>query len=258
MARRSVLVTRPEGRGETLSRCLREAGCTVLEQPLINIQPLPLSKPEDRQRVQDLDLYQHLIFVSLNAVDCGMAWIEQYWPQLPAGLNWYAVGQSSAARLSDYGLRVRQPEQRMDSEGLLALPQFQQVNGERVLIVRGAGGRPLMGETLVERGARVDYLECYERACPDLAAGDLAARMDVAAVDSILLGSGEALDNLVRLLSMDERNNVMDMLLVLPSERVAQRARSLGFRHLQVAANATDEAMVAALMSARRNPESNA
>jgi uroporphyrinogen-III synthase len=55
-----------------------------------------------------------------------------------------------------------------DSESVLALPAFQApaVAGRRVLILRGDGGRDLLGDTLRARGAEVEYLTCYHRNGP--------------------------------------------------------------------------------------------
>jgi len=55
------------------------------------------------------------------------------------------VGAGSARALHDYGVsRVIVPQQRFDSEALLALDELQNVSGMRVAIFRGDGGRELL------------------------------------------------------------------------------------------------------------------
>jgi len=55
----------------------------------------------------------------------------------------------------------------MDSDGLLALPQFVEVAGKSVVIFRGAGGRDVLRDALLARGARVvAQVDCYRRARP--------------------------------------------------------------------------------------------
>ena len=153
-------MTRPAGQAQTICERLREAGFLPVHQPMLKIRGCAEPAAEQRQRVMDLDQYQWVIFVSGNAVKFGMNWIVQFWPQLPVGINWYTVGSSSADLLSAFGLAVNSP-QRMDSEGLLAEPALQALNAEKVLIVKGEGGRNLLRQRLLERGAKVDLLTVY-------------------------------------------------------------------------------------------------
>ncbi len=244
-----VLVTRPAGQGEALCRQLAAAGYRPLQQPLLELEPLAELAGPQRQHLLDLDLYRHIIFISANAVRFGLACIDDYWPQLPAGLNWYAIGGTTAALLYERGLAPLSPSREMTSEGLLALPELQQVGDERVLIVKGEGGRDTVRRELSSRGAKVDELACYRRSCPDLAPGVLAAQLAAADVEVILLSSGEGLANLLALLSEKETTKFRDMCLVVPSERVARMAQEAGFSQVVTADNASDEAMLRALQA---------
>jgi uroporphyrinogen-III synthase len=213
------------------------------------LQLLPLAEPgaPQRQLLLDLDLYTHVIFVSTNAVRWGMAWIESYWPQLPAGLCWYAVGDATADALAGYGVRVQTPGGAMNSEALLDLPALHEVDGQRVLIVKGEGGRAALADALGRRGARVDELACYRRLPPQLAPGELASQLLRWRIDLVMLSSGEGLDNMLALLSPAETSKFIDMPLLVPSARVAQQAQAAGFRRIIKADNASDSAMLHAL-----------
>jgi uroporphyrinogen-III synthase len=240
-----LLVTRPDGQQGALCRQLEEAGFSVCHQPLLELQAIPALSPAQRQLVLDLDRYQHVIFVSANAIRFGMAWIQSLWPQLPPALNWYAVGAASAALLREHGLSPLMPQTSADSEGLLERPELLAVSGERVLLVRGAGGRTLLRQTLQARGARVAELECYHRRCPSLAAGRMA--QIVAACQMVLLSSGEGLDNMLSLLSPAETTKLRHTPLVVPSRRVAEMAAAAGFDRVVRATSAADEAMLQAV-----------
>ena len=239
-----VLVTRPEGQGQALCAGLEELGFIVHRQPLLNLEPLDPLPARTRQCLLDLDSYQHIIFISANAVRFGLACIDDYWPQLPVGLNWYAIGDSTAALLAERGLNAITPGSAMSSEGVLALPELARVDGERVLIVKGEGGREALRKNLSERGARVDELACYRRSCPVLSPGQLAANLEDWGVQLILISSGEGFQNLLALLSTEENTKFRDIGLVVPSLRVEKMAREAGFTQVSRTLNASDEAVL--------------
>lgn len=242
-----VLVTRPAGQGEALCAGLAAAGFDTAHQPLLAIEALAVLPPSQRQLVLDLDAYQQVIFVSTNAVKYGMALVEDYWPQLPVGLDWYAIGERTAAHLAEHGVRAQTYGQAMTTESLLAHPDLQQVAGQRLLIVKGLAGRDTLRKALCERGARVDELCCYRRSPVDIAPAALAGLIREQQIGCILISSGEGLAHLLALLSPQETSNVNAMALIVPSARVAQQAREAGFSQVFQAASAADEAMVAAV-----------
>lgn len=255
--RARVLVTRPQGQGGALRVALEAAGCNAYSQPLLELRALPRLSPAQRQHLIDLDLYQHVIFVSGNAVNFGMDCIEDYWPQIPQGLTWYAVGDATAARLGEFGIEANTPGTNMSSEGLLALPGLQSVAGQRILIIKGEGGRATLRDELGRREAKVEELACYRRCCPEMAAGELAARLRRWRIQLIMISSGEGFGNLQALLSPQETTKFRKLVLIVPSERVAEMARAGGFQQILIAENASDTAMISALeeWQARENAE---
>ena len=155
----SVLVTRPAGQAQGLLDALCAAGFGPVHHfPMLVLEPLEQLAPEQHQHLLDLDLYQHVIFISANAVRFGLERVDEYWPQLPIGINWYAIGDTTARLLQERGLEAITPGETMSSEGLLSRPELQSVEGQRVLIFKGQGGRETLRKTLVQRGARVDEL----------------------------------------------------------------------------------------------------
>lgn len=242
-----MLVTRPAGQAAALCDLVSAAGYTAHSQPLLELEVLPELPPRQRQLLLDLDRYQHVIFVSTNAVRFGMDFIEGYWPQLPAGVTWYAIGEVTAGLLRDYGVAAVTPGSAMTSEGLLAVRQLQAVQDQRALIVKGEGGRATLGEELQRRGALVDELICYRRRCPDLPPGELAARLHEWRIELIMISSGEGLANLQILLSAQETTKFRDIGLIVPSGRIARQAIKAGFDQIVIAENASDVAMLHAL-----------
>lgn len=244
----AVLVTRPAGEAaDTLCSALRAAGYVPHSQPLLELQPMTSLAALQRQQLLDLDLYQHVIFISANAVRFGLEWIEDYWPQLPAGLHWYAIGAATAALLERHGIEAITPGNDMRSEGLLAVPQLGKVQQQRVLLIKGEGGRDSLARELALRGARVDELPCYRRRCPRLPEGALARALLDEGIAVIMISSGEGLHNLRLLLSPAETSNFVHLCIIVPSPRVARMAREAGFDQVVTAQNASDAAMIRAL-----------
>ena len=101
-------------------------------------------------------------------------------------------------------------------------------------------------ETLEARGAHVDGLPCYQRRPVPLQSGVFNALLEDEQVALALLSSGEGLAHLTALLPQGETTKLQELVVVVPSQRVAESAHSLGWQRVLVAANATDEAMVEA------------
>ena len=246
-----VLVTRPEGRAEPLLEAIGVAGGEALHLPMMEIAPLTAEGTDglqQRQIVLELDQYQQLIFISVNAVHCGLDMIEDYWPLFPAKLAIHAIGAATAAALQQRGLAVCSENPAMNSEGLLAQPGLQDVSGERVLIIKGEGGRETLASVLGERGARVDTLSCYCRLCP--AAAGQAERVAAFCPDVLCFNSAETLSNFRRLCP---DSALLDRVVVVPSARVADTAQQSGFSRVVTAANAGTAATLTALQAIAEN-----
>lgn len=248
-----VLITRPAGRAESLCTAIAAHGGTATHIPLLAV--LPLDAGQDvaicsatAACLRALDRYQRVIAISVNAVHFGMPWIKNYWPCLPQHIAWYGIGAATNAALAEHGIATSAvaASTAMTSEALLAASELQHLSGERILILRGVGGREQLAAVLRARGARVDYAECYRRSEPVLNAQQRAL-LDAMAFDAICVNSNETLQNLWQCLSPAARALAAACALIAPSERVAENARNLGFARVITAANAGTEATVAAL-----------
>ena len=114
-----------------------------------------------------LDEFDLAIFISPNAVEKAMARINAT-RKFPPSLTVVAVGQGTRNALRRFGVHdVTMPSGRFDSEALLEFAGIERSTGKHILIFRGDGGRELLGETLLKRGATVTYVECYRRVRPE-------------------------------------------------------------------------------------------
>lgn len=258
-----IVVTRPSAQAEPWAARLRDLGANTTVASLLEI--VPVSEAAQIQAIKncilDLDLYRKAIFVSQNAVEHGFEWIDNYWPQLPIGVDFFAVGETTAKQLQARSVKVTDLAQSqtgaMTSETLLQSPALQQVAGEKIVIFRGVGGRPHIGEVLSARGAQVSYCELYERILPSGSAQKFAAILSPLFNESqfieklvLVLHSGEALENLqkvVRELTLDTRAIMTNVYLLVPSQRILELAEAAGFIHVFAAQNATEASMLQGL-----------
>lgn len=257
-----LLVTRPPTQANVWAEQLASLGVVSHAIPVLEL--VALKSPEQVQAIKncvlDFDLFQKAIFVSQNAVDFALNWLEDYWPQLPMGIDYFAVGEATARALQARGLKVSAlgaaEQGAMNSETLLQAPELQQVAGEKIIIFRGLGGRGLMGEILRERGAQVSYCELYERCLPATAPAALTDFFSSSTVPAhrlaIATHSGESLQLFLQALNQAavvDQSRVRQLPLLVPGERVAALAEAQGFTQVICAENATDKAMTQALIN---------
>jgi uroporphyrinogen-III synthase len=234
-----VLLTRPEGGNEKLADMLEAQGYQVTVQPLIKLLPLDPT-PALKQAIIDLDYNDKIIFISKGSVRFGMPLLEDYWPQWPAALAWFAVGSGTANALREYQTNPTYPDV-AGSEGLLMMAEMGRVAGETILIVRGIGGRELLATELRNRGASVRYLEVYSREAIS------APGLSLPASSQIVVTSLEILETLIEQFS----GRIKDCDVVVVSARLEEHALSAGFKRVKNAAGASDQALYDAVLRAK-------
>ena len=246
---KKILVTRPDHQAENLCKLIEKQGWEAIRFPVIEIQARPLSVQEIR-RIQDLDQYQQIFFVSANAVNFALQRMQDKMESLQK-ISCIAVGNASYKALSLSGLNnVIKPEQGFNSEAILAMPEMQHMHDKSCLIIRGEGGRELLADSLRERGARVDYLEVYKRVMPQPDSRLIVEYLHQKALAAIFIYSGDALRNLVKILACEDINkNLLNTPVVVISRRVQAIAKKIGFKKIIIADEASDAAMLNALLN---------
>jgi uroporphyrinogen-III synthase len=102
-------------------------------------------------------------------------------------------------------------------------------------------------DTLLERGAEVDYVEVYRRARPVADRAALAALLQPGYLAGITITSNEILQNLYDMAGAAAQPLLLEVPLLVVSERQAVLARQLGFsKQPLLADNASAEAIVTA------------
>jgi uroporphyrinogen-III synthase len=194
------------------------------------------------------DAHDWTIYTSVNAVEASLAMLPR-----PSRCRVAAVGRATALALREHGIAVDAlPEGRSDSEGLLAVGALANVAGQRILILRGVGGRELLREELSRRGGSVQVGEVYLRRQASPSSGALQeldralgndARALVVAVTSV-----EVLDGLLGFVPAASLERLRSATLLVPGHRVADAATGRGWMGaVVVARSAEDASMIEAL-----------
>src|SRR5258705_11655128 len=252
---RGIVVTRPREPAPALAERTRAAGGGPILFPTIEIL-LPENPGAVRDLIERLDGFQLAIFVSPTAAMRGHAMIaaSRKWPE---SLSVAAVGIGTATALEERGIHaVIAPAGEADSEALAALPELQDLRGRSIVIFRGQGGREWLRTRLEERGARVEYAECYRRACPDADAGALLARWQSGGVEAVAITSAEGLANFFDMLGPTGSGYLRATPVFVPHPRIALAARRLDVREIVVTGRGDDRtvAEIAAFFAKVRSP----
>lgn len=247
LAGRTIVVTRPDAQAASLCEAIAARGGTALRFPVLGIAP-PLDDAELADAAARLDAFDLAFFVSPNAVEQALAHIlaRRSWP---ARVRVATVGGGSERALHRMGFaQVVAPVSGFDSEAVLALPEFapEAVRGRRVAIFRGDGGRELLGEELVRRGATVEYFTAYRRFCPQADPAALIGHARAGRLDALVLTSSEGVRNLADMLGAQAMDVVREVPVYAPHPRIAAHALAAGFRTV-VETDAGDAGILAGL-----------
>ncbi|MEA3156371.1 MAG: uroporphyrinogen-III synthase [Betaproteobacteria bacterium] len=233
LAGRGIVITRPAEQADALAQLIRQQGGRPILFPVIVIRDVA-DETRLSALIERLETFDVAIFISPNAASRGIRAVRAR-RDLPDTLSMIAIGGGTARELQRQGVAsVTVPPGRFDSESLLKLPQLQTVDGLHVVIFRGEGGRAVLGDTLVARGAIVEYAECYKRDRPEIDPRSLIEAWSRGEVDAIVVTSSEGLRNLHALLGDAGQRYLARTTIFVPHPRIASTARDLGLDSIVV------------------------
>lgn len=159
-----------------------------------------------------------VVFTSPTAVDVAAEILD-----LPGALNRrvvLATGAGTQKSLVNRGVRQAQAPERMDSEGLLALPALEAVEGVEIGLITGEGGRGVLQPALESRGARVLRADIYARVPREISAAEWDAVRHAPGRRILAVTGAEGFTHLVRQLPDDI--NLADWGCVAASARLLE------------------------------------
>jgi len=185
-----------------------------------------------------------LIFISVNAVNFALKAFNGKMP-LSKQTRIAAIGSATASALNATGLAADiVPTSTFNSEALLSLPLYSEMNGRCVVIIKGQGGRDLLFRGLSERGAQVSEVAVYRRVVPQSDPQPVLDMLAQRQLDAATATSEEALANLLAILGDTGSKALQSLPLATISPRLQQCAAQWGFSRAVAANLPSDEAIV--------------
>lgn len=245
---RNIMITRPAHQSGKLAQGIKAAGGETFLFPTLEIIPSELTK-ENKEKIQHLQQFDIIIFISPNAVEIGLKQIQAL-TTLPENVLLATIGQGSAKTLNK--ILGKQPDispqENFNSEGLLATSAMQSIDKKHILIIRGNGGREHLKETLQQRGAIVEYLDVYKRIKPAINTSDLEQYLQNNQIAAIVITSAESLKNLLELTPVKVLSLLLQVPLLLINQRLVKIAKEAKFSgNLFIANEASDDAIIESL-----------
>jgi len=229
-----VVVTRPAGEDEDLSRVLGGLGADVVHIPMIEFQPP--ANPDPLERALDRwEEYDWVMFTSPR----GVTWVAEALvtrgsaPDRHPPRRLAVVGPTTAAVARSVGWTPELVPERFDAEGLLEAidRRGERFSGALVLLPVAEVAREVLATGLRDRGAHVDMVIAYRSAFPET----IEERMTTGLLSS-------ASPTLVTFTSPSAARHLFDLVgevvLRLPVAAIgpvtAEAARALGYRVVAV------------------------
>lgn len=237
----TIWVTRTQPGAGQLSAALQDLGHRVRCAPVIGIEPLhpwrvlqwrAAQPPVALSERQLAELAPPALVITLST-HAAAAYLAGSLQQRCRDVPHIAIGPATRRALAAHPAAISEAVP-ATSEGVLSMPQVKGLAAAaEVWIMAGAGGRELLAERLVSSGIRVFKFETYRRRVLQVA--DINAE----AVSVVVAGSVDGLRAAAE--QWRAAGGDLTVNLVVPSARVADKARELGFKHVYNVGSAATE-----------------
>lgn len=237
-----VVSLRPVGDHAAMRRAAATHGLRVVA---LSPWRIALRDDADTRRLLDAALAADVVVATSPAAVRAAARLAPLRPR--RGQAWCAVGGATAAALRRAGVAAPLSPERMDSEGLLALPALADVQGRSVGLLTAPGGRDRIAPVLASRGARVLRVDVYARETVVPAPAALARLRATTAPPWLPVSSGEALLNTLAAVPHDVAARLRAARVLAASARLAAIAREAGCTDVRIAAGPRPAQLLAAI-----------
>jgi uroporphyrinogen-III synthase len=234
----TFLLLRPQAKCQASAQAFKQANLSAVACGLIDtvvdddaIGHLP-AKISELWSLAEQNIYV-IVTSTVAAQQCVL--MKNQWPQ---NVCFFAVGASTGHILRVTGFNVVVPKESR-TEGLLALPQLTQVVDQSIIIMKGFGGRELLRDVLINRGAKVAEWEVYKRVKLDSPVFTQDWRTKQ--IRCIIATSGEVIQAAFEYF---EASWLQTVNWIVVSQRTADIASQLGVTQIDVSRDASDQALI--------------
>lgn len=234
----TFLIARPVGKAEQTAACFLQCGLQAHALALIDIEiatnsALCIALNEASPQCIVVTSTYAAQWLS-RAVNTGDVTLDLSF------VTFVCVGKASAELIASSAISshilIASPE---NSEGVLQTPYLNKVSNTKIVILKGEGGRGLIGPTLTERNAKVSELDVYKRVANIPAIN--AFTFEPSAIRCIIATSIEITQLLLAHL---DRRWLLSCTWIVASVRIKDFAHENGIQHILVSQGASNEALV--------------
>ena len=223
-----IIITRPEGRGEKLSRILRDKGAEVILLPTIKTRTI-----HGALDGVELGGFDWVGFTSVTGVEAFFELLGETGRDVReiGRAKIAAIGQATKDALTSHGLRVEYIPEIFDGENLaLGLAE----NGGKILMFRAENGTPEISQTFRNYGINAEQICIYRTDYVKLTCVPKFADIIIFTSSSTVRGFAE------------NTGSLRDSTAVCIGKQTADEARREGFERIRIANQASVEAIAEA------------
>jgi len=225
MKKNKLILTRPLYQNHKLIESIKMENLDIVNMPLIEIEGIIDYKHSNINQKMNRSIHC-IIFISTNAVIYFGQLLKKFNLPFPKANFIAAIGKSTAQLIKDtFGAEVLFPKNIYDSEHLMYLSIFDNITEKYCLIIRGKGGRETLKNLLINRGAIVEYLECYQRSMIPFNAENFKDTK-IPSNNFILISSNEAAQHFVNQITK-LKIDVSNYIFIVNHERIAEKITAI-------------------------------
>ena len=219
------------GQQEAFADACTQLGLRVAHLPCLAIEPLH----NEQLSSELLEQIDSVLFTSKNAVIHAHQIYPLPWP----GTTINAIGPATTRALEALTQTVQlTPNPPYSSESFLQ--QLASLPPQKLVIIKGYGGRTLIADHLTKLGWSVRGIDVYQRSLPNISPTVTAQLFQTLAPNLISITSNEALQNL-KILAGNQWESLRLLPLIVNSQRSAKLAKSMGFKLPVLVANSAGD-----------------